>query len=1071
MRRRLRLTGLMLWLLLVAGSTDAADAFRRWAVLSAPEVATTGLSDLLTSELSQRSFDLVEREQLAAITKEIELWKLLSPEGSSQRLKVGQLTKADALALLSLAEQDGKKSVKLVVCECRYGSRLKLEQFELATDRLDQVVTSLAAEIERTRMKFARGVEQIIAVSPFLSKSLTHEFDHLQFGLAGLLGQALSEQPGTAVLEIEEARTIGIELERAGGNIKDRVVPTLIEAEFVVPELARAVEASKVTLDVSVKASGGKTGTWKRDKLKLSEVATWLSGDVASGILKSAATKTKLSRDQQRLALLQRAENFTRQGAFPEAIALRESALLLHDPFSERLRLLTDYFHGSRLMQRLHSQAETKVMTRVEGQGYLKPTEASHKLRAIHEAAVFEHSRRCLQLIEGMIANREVNLVEGSLLWQHGMHLPIPVQHMPDPKATRHTLKQQFFWDNIPRLHRLDAKLRRGEPLDEVRRAVGATHILWGPNPAGQSKLWSRTAASLVTNISRTSLVGPTREELTQGLRNIERLATELHHPRWPIPSLVARAMPTKMGMAQIGFGSGDNLNYVTVHKLGEGELIAHYNRLIESKHPWGEFYGRCGLWGEAVRLKSKSKEEITAEFESLQKFLTTWRKKYPDSEELVADIDKIVTTIHAVHDKGFGEFIATKKRQEPASKEQMGKEPVKLVDSPTVKFEPIEGTPAPFEVITPSGEGLDAVWNGDHLWLMPVGGDLKQVFERPRLAVKYSRDFLHEVLFDGRWLWVVTAESGLRVIDLNGKLLGHLPARSSKGDSQDGDVLVADATQLPPFDPKPYPLFQDKNYPGSALRSAPSLRILPFGQGRCLVAGNYGPLHRLWIAVVTLEPTGSWDVKIIQQGTKVAQLGDLTQFQNTDIATEVTWLTLFQKPQPIPRPVAILGRRIAPFRTTEIQPLLIDLTSLKVSVLPGNFREDGYPWRPVVAANGRLIQNTIHLFESIAPDFLKPEAAWKSELFIASPNRDNRISVEGSLFVAGDDCFVAAYGGWARLNTREWKFDLLAPRPLPKENLFSYHGVSAQHGLVAWNRNGLLHRVTITEPSHGDPK
>lgn len=1062
------------WLCLLLGSTvvDAAEMpLSRWAVLASPAAKDAGVSDLLVAELTKQKLELVEREQWDTIAREVELTKLFGADGTAQRLDVGQRLKADALVLLSLAEQDGKKSVKLVVCECHYGSRLKLEQFELAADRLDQVVTSIAAEIERTRTKFARGVEQIIAVSPFLSKSLTHEFDHLQFGLAGLLGQALSEQPGTAVLEIEEARAIGIELERVGGNIKDRIMPTLIEAEFVVPELARAVEVSKVTLDVSVKASGGKTGTWKRDKLKLSETATWLSGDVASGILKSAATKTKLSRDQQRLALLRRAENFTGLGAFPEAIALRESALLLHDPFNERLRLLTDYFHGSRVMQRQHTQAEIKVMTRLEGQGGFKPTEASHKLRAIHEAAVFEHSRRCLQLIEGMLANRELNLVEGSLLWQHGMHLPVPVQHMPDRKATRHRLKQQFFWDNIPRLHRLDAKLRRGEPLDEVRRAVGATHVIWGPNPAGQSKLWSRTAASNVTNISRTALVAPMREELIQGLRDIERLATEVHHPRWPIPSLVARAMPTKMGMAQIGFGSGDNLNYVTVHKLGEGELIAHYNRLIESKHPWGEFYGRCGLWGEAVRLKSKSREEITAEFESLQKFLTSWRKKYPDSEELVADIDKILTTIHAVNDKGFGEFIATKKRQEPASKEQMSKEPVKLDDSPMVRFEPIEGTQAPFEVITGCGDGLDAVWNGDQLWLMPVGRELKPIFQRPKLAVKYSRDFLHEVQFDGRWLWVVTAESGLRVLDLNGKLLGHLPARSSKGDSPDGDVLVADATQLPPFDLKPYPLFQDKNYPGSALRSAPSLRILPFGQGRCLVAGNYGPLHRLWIAVVTLEPTGSWDVKIIQQGTKVAQLGNLTQFQNADIATEATWLTLFQKTQPIPRPVAILGRRINPFRTAEIQPLMIDLTTQKVSVLPGNFREDGYPWRPVVAANGRLIQNTIHLFESIAPDFLKPEAAWKSELFIASPNRDNRISVEGSLFVAGDDCFVAAYGGWARLNTREWKFDLLAPRPLPKENLFSYHGVSAQHGLVSWNRNGPLHRVTITEPSRSGPK
>jgi curli biogenesis system outer membrane secretion channel CsgG len=81
MRRQMKTTGLLLWLLTACGSADAADVFPRWAILSAPEVASSGLSDLLTAELSQRKFELVEREQLAAITKEIELSRLLGPAG------------------------------------------------------------------------------------------------------------------------------------------------------------------------------------------------------------------------------------------------------------------------------------------------------------------------------------------------------------------------------------------------------------------------------------------------------------------------------------------------------------------------------------------------------------------------------------------------------------------------------------------------------------------------------------------------------------------------------------------------------------------------------------------------------------------------------------------------------------------------------------------------------------------------------------------------------------------------------------------------------------------------------
>ena len=232
MKHRAKIVRVVVLLAVLCGAVEAADkptqtdaVFRRWAILASPAARETGVSDLLLAELARLKLELVERDQWEAISREIELTKLLSADGAASRLNVGRRLKADALVLLSLVDVDGKKSVKVVVCECRYGSRLKLEQFELAADRLDRIAGEIASEVERTRTKFASGVKQLIAVSPFLSKSLTHEFDHLQFGLAGLLGQALSEQPGTAVLEIEEARAIGIELERAGGEIKDRIVP------------------------------------------------------------------------------------------------------------------------------------------------------------------------------------------------------------------------------------------------------------------------------------------------------------------------------------------------------------------------------------------------------------------------------------------------------------------------------------------------------------------------------------------------------------------------------------------------------------------------------------------------------------------------------------------------------------------------------------------------------------------------------------------------------------------------------------------------------------------------------
>lgn len=1051
---------LLLWLIIslfdVPARTDE-QALGRWAVLASPDVRESGVSDLLMAQLTAAKLSLVEREQLDVVIREIELSKLFNAAAAAQRLQVGQLAKADALILMSLIERDGKKSVRMIVCECRYGSRLKLEQFELDKARLDQIVSDIAGEVEKTRVKFARGVQRIVAVSPFLSKSLSHEFDHLQFGFAGLLGQAISEQPGTAVLEIEEARAIGLELERTGGTVKDRVVPTFIEAEFIVPELARAIEPSKVTLDVSVKASGGQSGTWKRQKLKISEAVAWLTSEVATGVLKSAVNRTTLSRDQQRLALLKRADNFTRLGAYPESIALRESALLLHDPFDERLRLLADYFRGVSLRQTNDLKDSLKTTVRDANGVSRGQTKENLRFWQDREAAMFEHNRRVLQLIEGMLANREVNLVEGSLLWNKGLHQPTHQRPSGEWTPKYHDLKQKFFWDNIPRLQQLNPKLRRGEPLDEVRGLTSATRNFWGSSPASESKIWSATAGNMVRTIERPPFARPEKMEFTGGLRHIERLVTELHHPRWPIPALVAAAMPDRMGVTQTGFRSNENFTYVTNLKLDPGELNAHYERLIASKQPWAEFYGRCGLWGESIRYKSGSKEQINAEFDSLQKFLTSWRKKYPDSEDLVADIDKILTTVRDVNEKGWKDYIAPKKRPHDS-------DALKLNELPVVRFERIDGTHAEYEVITNCGKSLDAVWNGDQLWLMPVGGALTPIFERPNRNQPGARDFLLDVAWDGRWLWTVTAESGLRVFDLNGKQLGELLSASAKESRPvDLDLAATDGSRLPPFNSNSSPLHREL-HPGLTTRTRPPLLISPLGDGRCLVAANYGPLKRLWIAVVTLAPTGSWDVKILLQGTKVDQAGDKNQFQNVDVAAQANWLTMFQRPELNPRPMAILGRSAVSNGSIEVPPLIIDATSLKVSVLPGNFREVRGNNVPPVVANGRLVQNGMIVFESLTPDLLNEKARWTNQVFSASPNRDNTILMQGRFVVHGDELLTTDPAGWARLNTRDWKLDMLAPRPLPNDSRFHYHGVSGHFGLVSWNRNGPLHRVVINE-------
>ena len=63
-----------------SAAESAPTTFRRWAVLATPELRDSGLSDLLTAQLTAVDVELVEREQLDAVAKEVELSKLFGAD-------------------------------------------------------------------------------------------------------------------------------------------------------------------------------------------------------------------------------------------------------------------------------------------------------------------------------------------------------------------------------------------------------------------------------------------------------------------------------------------------------------------------------------------------------------------------------------------------------------------------------------------------------------------------------------------------------------------------------------------------------------------------------------------------------------------------------------------------------------------------------------------------------------------------------------------------------------------------------------------------------------------------------
>ena len=104
--------------------SDSRRALQRWAVIADRELREAGLSDLVTAALADAGLELVEREQIDKLTREIELAQYLGAARIEQRVRLGQLLKADAPILLRRGEHNDLPFVRLIVSDCTVGARL-----------------------------------------------------------------------------------------------------------------------------------------------------------------------------------------------------------------------------------------------------------------------------------------------------------------------------------------------------------------------------------------------------------------------------------------------------------------------------------------------------------------------------------------------------------------------------------------------------------------------------------------------------------------------------------------------------------------------------------------------------------------------------------------------------------------------------------------------------------------------------------------------------------------------------------------------------------------------------------
>jgi hypothetical protein len=319
---------------------------QRVAILSSKEMQESGLSDLLTVQMQELpGIELVERDLLQRVVKEVVLSKMLGADQPENRRKAGSLLKADILVLLTAERIAEEKRIKVIISECSNGARLRIGWVLYDARYIQGTCRDLMKIIRETLGRFEAGVKQIIGVSYFVSRNLVHDYDRLQAGYANLLSSALSSSPGVAVIEIEEARSIRLEEELAGDMQIDRVVPVFAQGEFRVHNPG-SKEQTRVQMTVVISDSSGVIKQIDQNDLLLDQVAGFLTDGVALEILRLSRTPSlkMLDKEEQFAALVADATEFAVVGELKYSIGMREAAVLLKpDSVAERNRLIYEY--------------------------------------------------------------------------------------------------------------------------------------------------------------------------------------------------------------------------------------------------------------------------------------------------------------------------------------------------------------------------------------------------------------------------------------------------------------------------------------------------------------------------------------------------------------------------------------------------------------------------------------------------------------------------------------------------------------------------------------------------------
>ncbi len=989
--------------------SDSQSSRTSWAVIGTREIDRAGLLDLAVTELSRRTdIELVERQDLNRLVDELRIANALASSGVEHRLELGRIAGADRLLILTVRTIKDTPKLYAVACDCVTGTRLEEALVPDPQKYSDQATREIGTLVSTVVSRFPRGVETIIAVAPFVNRSLSSDLDDLQVGLARLLEHSFRSREGVATLEFEEAHSILREYDVQGTRTRRGPAPLIIEAEFKATERG---EDGPFDLKIKVQESNG-SGVHEERFENLTGLVQYLTSSHTKLIGRNGIAPASSEKEQLQ-TLKHRADVLTGLGSYWEAASLREAGLLISPrDFVFCQAAIEDYLEIFPF--------DLQVMIAWER---LEPVKAKNDLLARFRAAerAVELARRSidqrlLDACEAVSLGRKLNGAYERLCFRLPQHQDVQYRNLDesvwicarDGSARVYEAMRRFTREDVPRIPALAPRPIKGHASPPEPEWDGRCMHWWlqlaialPRQPTADPRPWGPPTTVMDK--------GPGPEDLA----HMEYILLSAV----PDVPLVSTEMLVFLCMA--------SLDPDHIAQYSDSEFEAFLSRLKASPRQVNQYYGELGFMFRAYARGSGSAAMRRA---ALIDSFEGWAKRLEDycghSHWRSSLIPQMERTLGPIREASAAQQTMSKAPSE--SNRVLRIEPIRMfVRTKKGKVQRLQcnrwynlrgwfPSKEQWQGLIPCDK-FDAVWTKHHLLFHRTPGVLDVI-------MTLKADTIHEVTWDGQNVWCFSGRSTIKVRDRDGRVV----ATSIKG-----------ATP-------------------AINKGAKALAIEP---GKVVLAAAMGPKLRTWVGLLTIQGNAI-DCKVIHEAKEShSEHKGRSLPADDDIAFVPFSIARVPDPDAAGGYYALVMRGIKEEYALRINPelLQVDLMELPLRPWVGNsyghnryhFRSNG-DW---LAAGGSEITQWIH------PRNRSPGQAAIQLLY---KHQDSDQTLDSFVFEHGEHLYVPG-SEWIRLDG-----GTLSPENIGYglgtgvEPSFSTLATSAHFGLLFLSEPGEVGLVSV---------